>query len=104
MSLVEDYEKDVVHRSINNANKLLESVWDYDYANYENDIEEIKQIHRTKTRKSYDVDAYQFRSNGSSSGQYKVYPFKPNFNFWHDNLNSKIRNPYQFQNPLTLLL
>lgn len=98
MSLIKDYEKYVFHININNAKQLLESIWYYDYANYENDIEIIKQIHRKKTKQSFDIDAYEFRSNGSSSGRYTIYPFKPHYNFWHENLNSKIRNPYQFKN------
>lgn len=94
MNLVESYEKYAFRISIQNAQNLFNSIIEYDFSNYLEDIDEIKKIHRcTNNRSNYNIDAHEFRSNGSTSNRFTLYPFKPNFNFWHENLNNFIRNP-----------
>lgn len=98
MNLPEIYERYVFQINIKNAKQLFDAIKNYQFDNFQVDMNEIKKIHQAKTKLgSYNQDSKKIKSNGSSDSL-NLYNFKPNFNFWHNHLNELIRNPYGFPN------
>ena len=89
MQLVENYKKYYATPSLKNAKCLRNSIFEYDYINYDKDIEEIYEIFKYSTRRCKD----KFKMNTSgSTGKFRFYDFGPLPTFWIRSLEKYVKN------------